>query len=122
MLSTLSLRGQVRAASLLVVTLLALVAHTCAPLSLAHSHASASAVAHQGAPDHAAAMHGSCCEAMLLSTPARSTDAIDLADVLPADAAAADSMAPFFEAVATAPGLLSHRRPPLFLLHAPLRI
>jgi len=122
MISASSLRGQVRAASLLTVILLALMAHTCAPLSLVHSHSPASVVAHQGAHDHAAATHASCCEAMLLGVPARSSDAIVVVQVLLSEIAAADTLAPFLEMVAVAPALMSHRRPPLFLLHAALRI
>jgi len=122
MISASSLRGSARAASLLAVMLFALMAHTCGPLSLAHSHAAASTVTHQHASDDAAAMHGSCCEAMLLSAPARSPDATDLAGALLAYAVAADTAAPLLEVVAAAPSLMSRLRPPLFLLHATLRI
>lgn len=122
MIFAFSPRGQVCAAAVLVLALLAVTAHACAPLSAAHQGGPASFGAHQDAVDHAAERHGWCGEAGLSSAPASTSSATVRAHVLPLDTPAADTAGPTFQMVAAVPAPMPHRRLSLFLLHAVLRV
>ena len=116
-----SRRGQICAA--VVLALLAAFAHACASLSAAPSGVPESAPAHHGAPVHTAMTHESCCAAGLSRAPASASSATVRAHVLPFATPVAATMAPpLHQMVAAMPAPIPHRRLPLFLLHAVLRV